>query len=34
MADFINKFFDILDWVKNFLYEFGEIAQKFFDMLP
>lgn len=32
--DFINKFFDILEWVQNFLFNFGDIAQKFFDSLP
>ncbi len=34
MAEFINKFFDFLDWIQEFLFNFGDIAQKFFDMLP
>ncbi len=25
---------NILEWLKDFLYEFGEIVQKFFDSLP
>ncbi len=33
-AEIINGFFDILEWVQNFLFNFGDIAQKFFDALP
>ncbi len=34
LNDIIIQLFDILDKVKNFLFSFGDIAQKFFDMLP
>ena len=34
IEDIIIQLFDILDGVKNFLFSFGDIAQKFFDMLP
>lgn len=34
LSDIIVQLFDILDKVKNFLFNFGDIAQKFFDMLP
>ncbi len=34
IEDIIIQLFDILDKVKNFLFNFGDIAQKFFDMLP
>ena len=33
-ADIIAGLFDILEKVQNFLFSFGDIAQKFFDMLP
>ncbi len=33
-ADIIAGLFDVLEKVQNFLFSFGEIAQKFFDMLP
>ncbi|MEE1283733.1 MAG: hypothetical protein UHK54_02620 [Acutalibacteraceae bacterium] len=34
LGDIIVQVFDFLDKVKNFLFKFGDIAQKFFDMLP
>ena len=34
LEDIIVQLFDILDKVQNFLFSFGDIAQKFFDMLP
>lgn len=34
LAEIVNGLFDILEKVQNFLYNFGEIAQKFFDALP
>ena len=34
LAEIIAGLFDILDKVQNFLFSFGDIAQKFFDMLP
>jgi len=34
IEDIIIQLFDILEKVQNFLFNFGDIAQKFFDMLP
>lgn len=34
LAEIINGLFDFLEKLQNFLFNFGDIAQKFFDMLP
>ena len=34
MTEIISKLFGFLDWLQDFLFSFGDIAQKFFDSLP
>ncbi len=34
MADFLAGLWDFLDKIKDFLFNFGDIAEWFFDILP